>query len=244
VNESVTPSATDERWRPVVGFEGFYEVSEFGRVQSLPRKTATGIRGGQILKPWLTTTGYLAVTLCKHNVRYRRTIHRLVGEAFIGPLPPGMHTRHGQNGSGDPGLANICYGTAAENEADKVRDGTSNRGERNGCARLTRALVEEIRSRYAAGESGGLLALEYGLSSSHVGELAQAAWGFEPVVRVAQGHMRGERQPNAKLTEEIVRECRRRRSEGATYAALARSFGVTKAVMREAVIGITWKHVA
>ena len=47
----------------------------------------------------------------------------------------------------------------------------------------------------------------------------------------------------AKLTEEIVRECRIRAAAGETGVALAREFGVRKNAMNDAVNGRTWRHV-
>jgi hypothetical protein len=53
---------------------------------------------------------------------------------------------------------------------------------------------------------------------------------------------RGEKHYSAKLTDAVVLECKRRRRNGESYYSMAREFGVTKSVMREAVLGITWKH--
>lgn len=231
-----------ERWLPVVGYEGLYDISDLGRVRSLPRNTT---RGG-ILRQWITTTGYPAVTLCRDGVRENWAVHRLVGEAFIGPLPPGLETRHGGNGALDPSLSNISYGTSKENNGpDKVRDGTINRGEDRWNAKLTAADVAEIRARWANGESGSTLGPEFGINRNYVSDLARGIrWGLPPVVRTTDGYSRGEAQHNSKLTEAIVAECRRRRNAtGESYCSMAREFGVTKAVMREAVLGITWRHV-
>lgn len=68
-----------EKWRPVVGYEGLYEVSDCGRVKSL--KFGKEV----ILKPTYTKDGYLRVELLVKGRKSRkiRTIHRLVAEAFI-----------------------------------------------------------------------------------------------------------------------------------------------------------------
>lgn len=69
-----------EYWRPVVGYEGLYEVSNIGRVKSL---SYYGGRNTMILKPIKTQNGYLRVHLAKDCVHKKRSIHRLVAEAFI-----------------------------------------------------------------------------------------------------------------------------------------------------------------
>ena len=65
-----------EYWKPVIGFEGLYEVSNFGRVKSLKRGKEL------ILTPYTNRCGYLLVQLYK-NGKYRKQVHRLVAEAFL-----------------------------------------------------------------------------------------------------------------------------------------------------------------
>lgn len=164
---------TGETWRPVVGYEGFYEVSDLGRVRSLPRNIR-GVRPG-ILRGAIRN-GYRSVRL-GHNGSHRTNwyVHRLVGEAFIGPLPAGQETRHGPGGPLDNRLVNLCYGTAADNWADKVRDGAANvgvlRGEAKPTAKLTWQIAAECRRRYAAGETQASLAREFGVHKTAVQQL-------------------------------------------------------------------------
>lgn len=77
----------DIEWRPVVGYEGYYEVSNRGDVRSLTRTVPHGnhfsTRKGKQLKVILENTGYYSVRLCKHGTRKKKYVHRLVAEAFI-----------------------------------------------------------------------------------------------------------------------------------------------------------------
>ena len=66
----------NEVWKDVVGYEGLYEVSNLGRVKSKTRKNTI------LLKP-SETKGYLFVFLCKDKKVKRKSIHRLVANAFI-----------------------------------------------------------------------------------------------------------------------------------------------------------------
>ena len=135
-----------ELWLPVVGYEGLYEVSDQGRVRSLPRNGTPGgimrlcLRGRRGRK-------YLFVSLrypgCK--TRKNASVHRLVAEAFIGPAN-GLIVLHGANGRSDNSVSNLRYGTHKENCADKYRDGTEQTGTRNGANKLTEAQVLEIRA--------------------------------------------------------------------------------------------------
>jgi DNA-binding transcriptional regulator YhcF (GntR family) len=134
MSESATASIGPvERWLPVVGYEGYYEVSDWGRVRSLHPQ---GRPRGKFLRPSAGT--YLVVNLSKDHVRESWPVHRLVGEAFLGPLPPGMMTRHGPGGPYDNRLVNLSYGSAAENADDQVRDGTA---VRRGLVVVNEALV-------------------------------------------------------------------------------------------------------
>lgn len=73
-----------EIWKPVVGYEGLYEVSSLGRVRSLDRIDSNNHPlKGIILKPYISNSGYLLVGLYKQQKRDRKLLHRLVAEAFI-----------------------------------------------------------------------------------------------------------------------------------------------------------------
>ena len=119
----------EELWKPVVGFEGSYEVSNMGRVRSLDREWVQEARGGtfylykrkgQMLKPG-PSGGYPSVVLGRNNTRL---VHRLVAEAFIGPYPEGQEVRHKDGTRANPCLYNLEYGTRSQNIEDEVRQGT------------------------------------------------------------------------------------------------------------------------
>ena len=80
-----------EIWKPIKGFEGLYEISNFGRVKSLGRDIVRkdGTRKvfrSRILKPYITSTRtkHLKVDLRTiDSIRYVKFVHRLVAESFI-----------------------------------------------------------------------------------------------------------------------------------------------------------------
>ena len=76
-----------EQWKPIKGYEGFYEISSFGRVRSVQRiVTKTNNKQmtvhERILKTYINK-GYEYVSLCKDSIYERKKVHRLVAEAFI-----------------------------------------------------------------------------------------------------------------------------------------------------------------
>ena len=164
-----------ETWRPVIGFEGVYEVSDQGGVRSLDRvvemtvahRNQYGTRTqkkrvrrrhrGQVLYAAIGSHGYPMVSLHKDRKPYKRLVHVLVLEAFVGPRPRGAQCRHLNNVRSDARLSNLRWGTPSENQRDRVKAGTSNRGERNphallSCddARLIRKAPKAARKELAA----------------------------------------------------------------------------------------------
>lgn len=234
--------ATPEAWKPVVGYEGLYTVSDRGNVRTRRRK---GSKGG-LLRPGLSAS-HLTVGLYMEGVPRSRLVHHLVLEAFVGPCPPGMEGCHGPGGPLDNRLANLRWDTASANQMDRVRDGTSNRGERQWQSKLTQADVVECRRRYAAGERLAVLVSEYGTTTSGMSlAISGKTWywlpGAVPVDRKRHG-LQGTAHHSAKLTAEIVLECRARYAEGETTYALAEEFGVKQPSMQKAIAGKSWAHV-
>lgn len=83
---------TNEYFKPVVGYEGLYEVSNLGRVKSLYLK---GKRRDKIMHPQANIKyTYLQITLRKNGVRKKFPVHRLVAKAFIPPIPDKPFVNH------------------------------------------------------------------------------------------------------------------------------------------------------
>lgn len=83
-----------EIWKPVVGFEGKYEVSNMGRVKSL---NYLGKKRTSILKLVTDTNGYLIVRLFKDRVSHTFRVHRLVYSAFVKEVPAWNATGRGND---------------------------------------------------------------------------------------------------------------------------------------------------
>lgn len=130
---------SEELWKSVRGFEGYYEVSNHGRVRSLDRIVPNHLTGGesvikgQVLKGRLNRGGYRQVTLCVAQKNTTRTIHRLVAQAHI-PNPEGLPlVLHGILGKEDNSVANLRWGTNSDNMYDKRRDGTDHELNKTHC---------------------------------------------------------------------------------------------------------------
>lgn len=69
---------TKEEWRSIKGFEGLYEVSNFGNVKSYVEN-----KSGKLMIPGNNQKGYKQLILRKNGKPYSRKVHRLVAEAFV-----------------------------------------------------------------------------------------------------------------------------------------------------------------
>jgi len=150
-----------EEWRNVVGFEGIYEVSNCGQVRS--------ILTGKIKKPTINKNDprpYLG--LWKNNKSIIVRPHKLVMEAFVGKRPKGMECCHNDGNPQNNDLSNLRWDTSKNNHADKVKHGTTNRGERCGTAKLTQKQVDEIRQDNRLQK---LIAADYGVLQNTISRI-------------------------------------------------------------------------
>lgn len=114
----------NEYWKSVVGFEGFYEVSNYGKVRSIERyvKQSGHLRfvPQKMKQETVNRSGYPVVTLCKDRKSRQYLIHRLVAEAFI-PNPDNKpFVDHINTNIKDYRVENLRWVTAKENANNKL----------------------------------------------------------------------------------------------------------------------------
>jgi hypothetical protein len=159
-----------EIWKDIPGWEGYYSVSNLGRVKSESRliientsfhKTYT-VRE-KILKQTLNNVGhhYWRVSLSRNSKITYKQVHQLVCAAFIGPQHKGIEVRHLNGDCKDNRLANLAYGSKSENMQDAKNHGTFPMYEKRPGAKLTKEkAIEIVLSKKSLSE----LSLEYGVS--------------------------------------------------------------------------------
>jgi hypothetical protein len=139
LSERPTMNDDTERWLPVVGYEGYYEVSDLGRVRGVDRciwrnERSTFIRG-QILTQFLNEKRRPWVTLYRNDKPKTMKVHRVVAAAFLGPRPDGLVTCHADDDPTNNRLSNLRYDTLSANQYDAVRNGRHYRAAKTHCKR-------------------------------------------------------------------------------------------------------------
>jgi len=159
-----------EEWKATVEFPDDYDISSIGHLRrTSPGKGATV---GRLRKPRLLN-GYIAYWLKVGGVTTVRYAHRLVADAFLGPIPPGMQVNHKDGNRANCDVANLEIVTNGENRAHSYRVlGVSpNRGrvgEAHHNARLTWEQVCDIRKAHSEGVGPKDLGLRYGISRTGI----------------------------------------------------------------------------
>jgi hypothetical protein len=144
-----------------------YAVSESGRVGRIGNY-------GWLQPCRLKRGGYLAVNLWSKNRGRTWPLHQLVCIAFHGPRPSPKHdAAHIDGNKANNHWSNLRWATRAENEADKIRHGRSNRGERNGMAKLTNEQAANVVTEYAAGVTQAALAQRYGVTQGAISNIVR-----------------------------------------------------------------------
>jgi len=155
-----------EVWRDVVGYEGVYQVSNFGRVKRI--KPSNGAVSGKVLKPGVNKNGIKNVNLCYESRPKSYTIHRLVALAFLGDPPTERHVvAHNDGNPSNNRLANLRWATPAENSFDQVKHGTQKGKHHGRKSTLTEEQVIAIRADH---RPSSVIGPEYGI---HPGTVTQ-----------------------------------------------------------------------
>jgi len=148
-----------EIWIPISEMDGFYEVSDLGRVRRA--KKSRGSRIGKLTSLANDKDGYVVVTLHVAGLIRNRKVHRLVATEFIANPESLPEINHKDGDKTNNKVGNLEWCTHPDNQDHARKLGLMASGSRNGAAKLTEADVLEIRT---ATKSGPYLARLYGVS--------------------------------------------------------------------------------
>jgi len=159
-----------ERWRAVVNYEDWYDISDFGRVRRV--KKWKGAVVGRILKNQADRYGYMSVDLNIDGDRLFSRIHRLVAAAFIGVCPDGKEVNHKDGDKANNHPENLEYVTSSENQRHAYAIGLrSNRGEKAPNSKLKEEDVRKIILRIGK-ETHKSIAKDFNVGRSTIAAIA------------------------------------------------------------------------
>lgn len=180
-----------EKWKPVKGYEGLYEVSDFGRIKSLKRtetvknkrgETYTRSHKERILAQTLDgRSNYLQVMLCKDGKGKKHLVHRLVANAFIENPLSLQEVNHIDEDKTNNCAANLEWCTHKYNSNYGSRQAFG-RGEKNSQNKFSEELIKQVRCEFVARDpEKGLTALskKHGISMPHLCAILRGKrWGW------------------------------------------------------------------
>ncbi len=147
-----------EVWKPVVGYEGLYEVSSLGNVKGVDRILSNGhCWNGKRLKGGKFSNGYDFVCLRKNGVARNELVHRLVAQSFI-PNPIDCKVvNHIDGDKSNNRLENLEWITHSENQEHAVKIGLRR-------TKLSKKILEYVKEQVAKGRSQQDISEELGVS--------------------------------------------------------------------------------
>jgi predicted DNA-binding protein YlxM (UPF0122 family) len=242
-NQHFTPNELKtEEWRDVPGYEGWYQVSNIGRVRGVDRWIVVrGARGGprlvkgKMMTQRLHRNGYMRVRLCKHNLAESVGVHSLVACAFLGDRPTGYDIHHKDGSRTNNRADNLEYRSRQEHLGGEMHYRTS----------LTDEDVIEIRRLYescdlSVKDIADKKGITYGAAQSIING---SNWKHLPITKRLHLRTRGSKNPCAKLTEDQIGEIRNLLKDGFRQTDIAERFGVRQTTISDIALGKRWKHV-
>ena len=167
-----------EVWKGIPNYEGFYQVSDIGRVRSVDR-VVTFKDGrvrkykGKVLKPSIGNTGYELVRLCNNGRCITKSVHRLVLETFKPHVNmDNLDVNHMDGNKLNNHLTNLEWLTRRDNILHAYDMGLiDNEGERSPHTTLSKVDVLEILQRLDAGELQKDIALDYSVGRACISRI-------------------------------------------------------------------------
>lgn len=169
-----------EEWRPVIGFEKYYSISNSGRLR---RDFLRGKPRSQILLPTHSKGGYPSYYLHAGGKRWATSIHNMVAMHFIGPRPKGLHVAHLDGDNKNNRVENLRYVTPQVNSSHKLFHGTHLAGERHHSSAITenQALYYKF-CHYVLGEKICDMARRLDLDQDSLGQRIKKTWRHLDVI--------------------------------------------------------------
>jgi hypothetical protein len=161
------PVLSQQEWRPVVGYEGLYEISNYGMLRRCD-KLSRFYSKGRTRKWSVGETGYMRTALCENGkVRYV-SAHQTVAAAFLGPCPEGMQVDHKDGNKFNNKPENLQYASPKDNTRRHIASNLTTIGRAHRHSKLTIDDVTEIRRLSSEGVSRAEIGRKYNVLSGYI----------------------------------------------------------------------------
>ena len=155
----------EEMWKDIKGYEGKYQISNYGEIMSLYYRNSMTSR---LLKPRVDDDGYLTIILSNHCIQRKYYVHRLVAMHFIDNNDNLPQVNHIDSNRANPIVTNLEWCTASENQTHAHRYGyKTTKGSNNGRSILTEDIVREIK-RNGRNDTCKNIGIKYGVSDQTI----------------------------------------------------------------------------
>lgn len=175
-----------ENWKPVVGYKGYYEISDKGNIRSVDRNVeckdgSTRFYKGKPLNATPNRDGHMQVHLKKAGNRKAQYVHTLVLEAHVSERPLGAVCCHADGNTGNNVVDNLRWDTQSSNLYDSSRHGTHWQVAKKLCPRghdldnpnnIHKKRAQAGHRSCRACSNARARARHYGLDASQINEIA------------------------------------------------------------------------
>lgn len=229
-----------EVFRPVKGFEGFYEISNKGRVKTLYTSSQGKRGGGDFLKERTTRQGYKFYQLNKSGKKSTVLTHRLIAQAFIENPEGKNEINHIDGNKANNNLDNLEWCTRKENIKHAFETGLNvgRKGEKNFLSKLTYEKVKEIKELLTEGNmSAKDIGKKYGVSQSCITNINLGhTWkGVEWPNKKRKHYRFIDKETAIAIKKEVFQS-------NETIREIAERHGVSSSTVENIKYGITWKR--
>lgn len=164
-------------WKDIYGFEGYYQIDEYGNIRSLDRVITDSVGHmytiyGRVMRLRLLPNGYLMIDLRKYGKVYRFYIHTLVAEHFIGinvGYPKySIVVNHKDGNKLNNHYTNLEYTTYSGNNQHAYDHNLKAKGENFYNAKLTNEQVIEIKKNGKGNKTFEEIASRYNVNKATI----------------------------------------------------------------------------
>lgn len=169
---------SDETWKDVVGYEGYYQVSSMGGFKSLDRKVphprshkGYHFRKGKHIKATISVFGYKRVPITRYHHEKTLFLHRLVAEAFLDNPENKPQVNHKDGNKLNNSVGNLEWVTSKENINHAHSSGLCAKGDSHHKTKLLDSDIINIIKRIKSGDQLKKIAIDYCVNRDTIGNV-------------------------------------------------------------------------